>query len=595
MLRRPSAGSALPVTFHVVNDKADGTAIPPSTLHWAWVWADDAVDDDVAEARKFDGQHALPQVAHYATSTVQINLTIPLPPLRGDKDETSGATVKLMAKVVDSSGATIASNVEAFGIFTPPLSPPPSLLAASAGASVGLFDPHGSTAAAFERLGLHTAKVSASALSTLSAATTPALVIGEDTWRGKSMEAAVTAYVASGGRVAILQQSMAPQAFTPTFLDQGLVAFDMQDKVGHSGRNVSNGEPVHVQRPSHPLFTTPNAIADAKRFWRRWSLRTPWVETSKDNGPLPDNSPAASGVRWEISDADISSKDTPSAANVSLQWARNAATSRRSSVLMSHSRGMTNQVLLEIFSPPTNGTAVGSALLVGLGLTQRSVAEPVADLFMQNMLHYLADRGNIEPPHPHFEPGHTITWGDYASERGVAFSNPSGLSIWACAYNATCGLNGQGNKPCGRTLLGPFSWGHMGVNTDLNPKNLTAWGAVWVRTNATKLTTTFALLPGVATADGLSATVAIAMGQAPLPSVSMLIEVLGDDNSVHALVPCTTSHRNRGGKLAEVDCTCEVGHPGVEKHLGLRFSGTKLHKGSNHLESGVGLLQTVFS
>jgi hypothetical protein len=33
----------------------------------------------------------------------------------------------------------------------------------------------------------------------------------------------------------------------------------------------------------------------------------------------------------------------------------------------------------------------------------------------------------------------------------------------------------------------------------------------------------------------------------------------------------------------------------VEKHLGLRFSGTKLHKGSNHLESGVGLLQTVFS
>ena len=74
------------------------------------------------------------------------------------------------------------------------------------------------------------------------------------------------------------------------------------------------------------------------------------------------------------------------------------------------------------------------------------------------------------------------------------FSNPSGLSIWACAFNATCSMDAQGNKPCGRTVLGPFSWGHMGDNTDLNPKNTTAWGVVWLRTNASKISTTFAVL-----------------------------------------------------------------------------------------------------
>lgn len=135
-----------------------------------------------------------------------------------------------------------------------------------------------------------------------------------------------------------------------------------------------------------------------------------------DNGPLPDNSPAASGVRFNISNADVSRSDTPSAADVEAQWELNAATSRRTSTLISHSRGQTNQVLAEIF----NGAGGGSALLVGLGLVQRIATEPVADLFLQNLLHYLGDRSNLVPPHPQFEPGHAITWGDYASERGVA-------------------------------------------------------------------------------------------------------------------------------------------------------------------------------
>ena len=176
---------------------------------------------------------------------------------------------------------------------------------------------------------------------------------------------------------------------------------------------MRQGEPVHIQRTDHPLLTTPNALVD-RRLWSRWNLRHAWAESAADNGPLPDNSPAASGVRWNISEA-ITSKPQPSAADVAAQWESNAATSRHANALLSHSRGLTNQVLLEFFRKR------GRAVLVGLGLARRAVPEPVAALFLENLHAYLA---NAKPtrPHPHFEKGHKIVWGDYQSERGVAFS-----------------------------------------------------------------------------------------------------------------------------------------------------------------------------
>lgn len=183
------------------------------------------------------------------------------------------------------------------------------------------------------------------------------------------------------------------------------------------------------------------------------------------------------------------------------------------------------------------------------------------------------------------QPTYVIVWGDYASERGIAFSNPSGLSIWACAYNASCSMNGQGNRPCGRSLLGPFSWGHMGDNTDLNPKNSSAWGAVWLRTNASMVSTTFADVGS--TAEPRVATLASSA------SVSMFVEVLGADLGVKALLPCTTRWNSAADRSVVVHC--DVGHPGSEKHLGLRFAGAKLRKGHDHREAGVGLLQTSFA
>ena len=170
-------------------------------------------------------------------------------------------------------------------------------------------------------------------------------------------------------------------------------------------------------------------------------------------------------------------------------------------------------------------------------------------------------------------------------------------------------MNGQGNKPCGRTVLGPFSWGHMGVNTDLNPKNKTAWGAIWLRTSAAKISTTFAslgaqqqndLLLSVSTADGGSAL----LQPPPSPPPSVMVEVISEDLSVQSVSPCTTAgpalkegHHNAtyANVLRTVVVVCEVGNAGIEKHLGLRFSAAKQFREHDHTEAGSGLLSTSFS
>jgi hypothetical protein len=51
----------------------------------------------------------------------------------------------------------------------------------------------------------------------------------------------------------------------------------------------------------------------------------------------------------------------------------------------------------------------------------RSLPEPVAALFLQNLVAYYSLAAASEPPHPFFERGHVISWGtNYSSERGVA-------------------------------------------------------------------------------------------------------------------------------------------------------------------------------
>ena len=65
--------------------------------------------------------------------------------------------------------------------------------------------------------------------------------------------------------------------------------------------------------------------------------------------------------------------------------------------------------------------------------------------------------GVLPPLQPVFAAGDVITWGDYASERGVAISNLEGLLVQACPFNASCPNGWLGNKACGR-MWHHFCW-----------------------------------------------------------------------------------------------------------------------------------------
>ena len=227
-----SEGAALPVQMHVVVDKDDGRALGPTTLHWSWEVAGGAT-------AVHGGQEAVPATPHYQTSVLSLNLSFPAirSRLSAAAESAAPTAVKLVATLMEGD-ATIATNEEVFQVFPAKRAGSSHVSKGAEGSGVSVYDPLGATARALRQLGLPATAVSP--LHNLDAKATPSLLIGEDVWSGDAMAAHVWAYIEAGGRVAILQQSMAPAAFDPGFIDPGLVSFDMQDKVGHSGRNVSN-------------------------------------------------------------------------------------------------------------------------------------------------------------------------------------------------------------------------------------------------------------------------------------------------------------------------------------------------------------------
>ena len=321
-----------------------------------------------------------------------------------------------------------------------------------------------------------------------------------------------------------------------SFLDPALRVFNQSDYIPHSGRTVGMGEPCHTVQPMHPVFNDPFLIEES--WWRRWSLQREWSPEraqpsySKAAASSPLLSPAVFGLTLNAT--------TTSA----VDWAANDAASRRSSTLLSHSIGLTDLVLVEVYSKTAAG---GSALVCGLALAERIVArtEPVADMALLNMLAYI-QTPVAAPPHPSFPTGHVIAWGaNYSSERGVAASSPSGMLIQPCPYSSTCKSGALGNPACGRTSAGPFTWTSMGHNVDLEPGNASGWSVVHFRTSAAVITTTF--LPskyhsagGAAAAASRSAPGHAA--RAASDDAKMQIEVLDAGFNVKQIIPCSSAY-----------------------------------------------------
>jgi hypothetical protein len=175
---------------------------------------------------------------------------------------------------------------------------------------------------------------------------------------------------------------------------------------------------------------------------------------------------------------------------------------------------------------------------------------------------------------------------------------------------AACVLNGQGNRPCGRLLSGPYSFSHMGQQVSLDPKGEGAWGAVsgfhellwdlsteirlcracscqeissveshrrtvvrrqgghwlgrsgqtdvgrwcfalqvYLRTDASTITTTFSP-PAVALGAWKGRGGARKPPPPPSPPPRMQLELLSADGAVARTIPCAPRHHHRAGGTA---------------------------------------------
>jgi beta-galactosidase len=402
----------------------------------------------------------------------------------------------------------------------------------AAGLGVVLVDcPSGATAKALATLGVHieSTLLDLSDLPTRDP-TMSVVVVGEDAWSPTvhAQRQALGIWVARGGRVLLMQQSGATANLTLDWAPAGaaLQVAPTNELTCHSGATegclaVGWGQPLHVTRPDHPMFTTPHKV-DARQL-AQWNDYTGWSESNRTAGPVPRLSPVAQALTIDTASADPQS------------WTVIHQTRRQTAVLAAHAIGLQHQVVVEMRGAAAGGGGGGGVhggglvVFFGVDAVRRVGVDPVAEHVLENALAYVRDnstatsqststtRGSangsggmsreVTPLQPVFAVGDTITWGDYASERGVAIANLEGLLVQACPYNASCKSGWLGNKACGRTPLGPFNWTFMGHNTDLDPANATAWAVVWATAAAgvSKVVTTW-LPPSSSTAsDPLSA------------------------------------------------------------------------------------------
>eukprot|EP00041_Stephanoeca_diplocostata_P009032 m.136718 g.136718 ORF g.136718 m.136718 type:complete len:303 (+) comp17581_c0_seq1:2969-3877(+) len=222
-----------------------------------------------------------------------------------------------------------------------------------------------------------------------------------------------------------------------------------------------------------------------------WNVGNPAWTPSHAQPPrraLPVASPAVFGLTLPSTNT-TSVHDTSSAMHAN----------RHVSVLAGRGMGLLGMVVSEVRPPVSaknadpdkradaNTPTPGSILVCGLALVKRIGLEPVADLMALNLVEYstMTPSGGSSIP-GRFAPGEVISWGtNYASEKGVALSPTNGLLIAPCPFSATCQLGNLGERACGRTVGGPYTFSFMGHTVDLHPANTSGWAVVSLHTSAT--------------------------------------------------------------------------------------------------------------
>ena len=456
------AGSTIRPRAHVVNDAESGDALLGVALHWSL--------RDSAGTARVSGTEPIPEVPYYGAIDRRISITIPAT-LPTGQYTLAGSLLR--------GGDTVSYNET--GLFVAARSFRGN--GSEVGARVRLYDPDGRTAGALRAIG-----VRSSAAPVDLRGLDPArdlLVVGSGVWDDRLTRdtAVLRDFVSRGGRAIILDQR-AP-AFSSPWLPAGLVvqmtALD-HSKVFPGGRPFGNGMAINPERPSHPVF---DGLTRDNFFL--WSDHSDWDESKPG---FPAVYPVTHGLAItepaEMGDV---------------------------AVLANYDHGLHGVALAEV------AIGRGSVLLSGFDIVDRVGLDPVADRFLFNLVRYMGGLKRPQmnhrlaaenPLHPLIDS--KITWGDYASERGLVTGINSGLllhtvprvpAMLASKYPIRvddegfvfAGAGGGWNtKPAiqyygrGRRAFGPYTFttgGSVSLPRDAAPRGI---GRVWMTVPASRTT-----------------------------------------------------------------------------------------------------------
>ncbi len=363
------AGSTIQPIAHVVNDQNNGEDLKKVTLIYHLV--DKIGRKLVGDTLQFSN------IPYYKAVKKQVSLRIP------DNLRTGDYTLE---GSIYSDGKERSKNSQKLFIADQFY----TRSGGSVGKVISLYDPSGSTAKAFQKLGVLYKTVS----NFNKLEQNQALVIGENAADEmvKTSSAEIKRFIQEGGRVLSLRQDSLHLPYLNSILEKPYRSAipDIDDPAYPSPvRPSHNGYYVNAERSDHPVTRD----IQRKNF-QVWSDYTNWNE---DKAGFPAIYPVTDGFMPVHKEALESI-----------------------AILCNYGPGLEGTVLAEQF------IGQGSVLLGGFDLVRRTGLDPVADRLLLNLLAYNSSDQEHEL-HPLIS--NTIIWGDYETEKGILTGINSGFMI----------------------------------------------------------------------------------------------------------------------------------------------------------------------
>ncbi len=442
------AGSTIRPVAHVVNDSDNGENLDRLTLHYRL--------SDSSDGIRLEGRLALPATPYYAAHSTRLSIQLPAALPTGDY---------VLSGVILRGRDTLSRNQTRIFVAAPSFLDKPTALSRR----VVAYDPSGLSVRALSKIG-----IAAAILSSVNGLSPrrDLLVVGADSWTTSIARdtAKLRAFIAAGGRLIILHQD--PARFdggwlpSPVRIQKGELD---HSKVFPGGRPFRNGMAVNPERNDHPIL---EGISRDRLFL--WSDFTNWDESKPG---FPQVYPVTRG--FVLTD--------PHRLD-------------RAAVIANYDHGLEGIAIAELFE------GSGSVVMTGLDLVDRSGLDPVADKLLANLIRYM---GGVTAHTNTLAFDSLITWGDYASERGLLTGIYSGLilntvpvvpadlrekypvTVDRNGFTQAGGAGGWNTKPAvqyvgrGRRPFGPYgftSGGSVALPAERAPLGQ---GRFWLRVPAT--------------------------------------------------------------------------------------------------------------